>query len=701
MQDIKTDILWRVYLVYLVMLAFGAAIILRVIYIQVIEGGELHEKAQKQTLQYFDVEAERGDIYACDGSLLATSVPIFDIRMDVASPLISKAYFQKNVDGLAGELSKLFGDKPKSEYKRKLVQERNQKNRYYLVKRDVTYDQLEKIKTMPIFKRGKNKGGLIIVPKSKRQKPFDTMAGRIIGYQNQESGRYVGIEGAYNEELGGKQGKQLMRKINNGDWVPVGDEGEIVPESGKDLITTLDVNLQDVAESSLSKHLADHHAEWGCAILMEVETGAIKAIANLERNKNSDGYTEVYNYAIGWSMEPGSTFKLASMIALFEDGLDNLDDTIDIGKGIANYSGLKVQDVHKIRDGKVSIREVFEQSSNVGVSKLVTERFSKKPQKYIDRLYDMSLNEKNEIELQGEPQPNIKDTKSKYWWKGSLPFMSYGYEIQLTPLQILTFYNAVANDGKMVRPMFVQEIWKSGRCIDRFSPKVINSSICSRSSLKKAREILEGVVLRGTADMLNKSVYKIAGKTGTAQIASQKGYDKSNYNSSFVGYFPADKPKYSCIVVISRPSVGGYYASTVAVPVFKDIADRVYASHVEIQNHEECKPEQIVYPTYALGPLEEMEMIYDELEIPMVEYDLDSGWAISMKSDSLVTFQARSIKKEIIPNVKGMGAKDAVFVLESLGLKVFLEGKGFVKQQSLQPGLKVIKGSQIYLKLNV
>jgi len=701
MQDIKTDILWRVYLVYLVMLVFGAAIILKVMYIQVIEGGELHEKAQKQTLQYFDIEAERGDIYASDGSLLATSVPIFDIRMDVASPLISKAYFQKNVDGLAGELSKLFGDKPKSEYKRKLVQERNEKNRYYLVKREVTYDQLEKIKTMPIFKRGKNKGGLIIVPKSKRQKPFGTMAGRIIGYENQESGKYVGIEGAYNKELGGKQGKQLMRKINNGDWVPVGDEGEIVPESGKDLITTIDVNLQDVAESSLSSHLAEHNAEWGCAILMEVETGAIKAIANLERRKDGDGYSEMYNYAIGHSMEPGSTFKLASMIALFEDGLDNLDDTIDIGKGIANYWGLKVQDVHKIRDGKVTIREVFEQSSNVGVSKLVTERFSKKPQKYIDRLYDMSLNEKNEIELEGEPEPNIKDTKSKYWWKGSLPFMSYGYETQLTPLQILTFYNAVANDGKMVRPMFVQEIWKSGRCIDRFSPKVINSSICSRSSLKKAREILEGVVQRGTADMLKKSVYKIAGKTGTAQIASGKGYDKSNYNSSFVGYFPAENPKYSCIVVISRPSAGGYYASTVAVPVFKDIADRVYASHVEIQNHEEEKADKIVYPTYALGPLEEMEMIYDELEIPMVEYDLDSGWAISMKSDSLVTLQARSIKKEIIPNVKGMGAKDAVYVLESLGLKVFLEGKGFVKQQSLQPGSKVIKGSQIYLKLNV
>lgn len=701
MKDVRTDILWRVYLIYLVMLIFGAAIILRVTYIQIIEGAQLHDKANKQTLQYFDVEAERGDIYASDGSLLATSVPIFDIRMDVASPLISKTYFSKNVDALARELSKLFGDKPGSEYKRKLVEERKQKNRYYLLKRDVTYDQLEKVKAMPIFKRGKYKGGLIVVPRSRRQKPFGTMASRIIGYRNEESGRYVGIEGAYDEELGGKTGKQLMRKINNGDWIPVSDEDEIVPESGKDIVTTIDVNLQDVAETSLYKHLSEHEAEWGCAILMEVETGAIKAMANLERDKDGQGYSETYNYAIGWSMEPGSTFKLASMIALLEDGLDNLDDTIDIGKGITHYSGLKVQDVHKIRDGKVSIREVFEQSSNVGVSKLVTAEYAEKPQKYINRLYDMSLNEKTGIELKGEPEPKIKGTKSPEWWKGSLPFMSYGYEIQMTPLQILTFYNAIANNGKMVRPMFVKEIWKSGRRAETLSTKVINSSICSRSSVKKAKELLEGVVQRGTAEILNKSVYKVAGKTGTAQIASKKGYDKSNYNSSFVGYFPADNPKYSCIVVISRPSAGGYYASTVTVPVFKDIADRVYATHTEIQNHEEKIAQKITYPTFASGPLDEMEMIYDELEIPMARNKVKTEWAIAMKSDSLVKLEAKTLKKDVIPNVKGLGAKDAVFVLESLGLKVYLTGKGFVKEQSLQPGSKIIKGNQIYLKLTV
>ncbi len=439
MQNVRTDILWRVYLVYLVMLIFGVAIILKVIYIQTIERGKLMEKAEKQSLQYFDIEAVRGNICDINGNLLVTSVPIFDVRMDVASPLISKGLFIKKVDALSTSLSRLFGDKPPAEYKRNLVRERNQNNRYYLVKRDVNYDQLQKIKSFPIFERGKNKGGLIIVNKSKREKPFGSLADRTLGYEKRDEGISVGIEGAYTKYLGGRNGKQLMRRINNGDWIPVPDKDEIEPDNGDDVITTIDVNLQDVAETSLKSVLQKYSAEWGCAVLMEVETGEVRAIANLTRDKKTGDYSEELNYAIGWSIEPGSTFKLPSMIAMFEDGLKNLDDTIDIGKGITTYSGLKIQDIHPIRDGKVSIREVFEASSNVGVSKLVTGMYSKKPQKYIDRLNDMSLNEKTGIDLSGEPDPFIKNTKHPSWSKVSLPFMSIGYEVKLTPLQILTF----------------------------------------------------------------------------------------------------------------------------------------------------------------------------------------------------------------------------------------------------------------------
>lgn len=699
MEEVKKDILKRIYLVYFVMLVFGTAILIKVIYIQTIERGSLLAKSKKQTLQYFDVEAVRGNICDANGNLLVTSVPIFDIRMDVASPLISKQYFQNHVGGLASALSKLFGDKSASAYKNDLARERGEKNRYYLVKKDVTYDQLQKIKTFPIFNRGKNKGGLIIVNKSKREYPFGSLAIRTLGYEKKEDTIGVGIEGAYTEYLGGTNGKQLRRRINNGDWIPVSDKDEIEPDNGDDVISTIDVNLQDVAESSLYHHLEYHDAEWGCAVLMEVETGEIKAISNLTRNKNGTGYRETYNYALGWSFEPGSTFKLPSMIAMFEDGLDDLDDTLDIGKGVTSYYGLKIRDIHTIRDGKVSIREIFEASSNVGVSKLVTKMYEKKPQKYIDRICDMSLNEKLDIELLGEGNPFIKNTKHPEWSKVTLPFMSIGYEVKLTPLQILTFYNAVANDGKMVKPKFVKEIQRSGRTIKTFKTEVINSSIASRSSIKKAKELLEGVVKRGTAITLNKSVYKIAGKTGTAQIAG-KGYDKSNYNASFVGYFPADDPKYSCIVVVSRPQ-GAYYASAVAVPVFQDISDKVYATNISLQKHQEDKNEKITYPIHATGLLAELEMIYDKLDIPLDDDQTDSEWALSVKSDSIVKLEKKTIKEGMVPSVKGMGAKDAVFILESMGLKVSLSGRGFVREQSIPPGSKVVKGSQINLKLEV
>ena len=683
------------------MLIFGVAIIAKVAYIQLAEGNKLLEKAQKQSLKYFNVESVRGNICASDGSLLATSVPIFDIRMDVASPLISKAYFQNHVDALSRELARLFGDKSKKAYKDKLLRERRKGNRYYLVKRNVTYEQLKKLRNFPIFERGKYKGGLIIIPKTRRQKPFGLLAQRTIGYVNSNEDLFVGVEGAYDEYLAGKDGTQLRRRINNGDWVPVFNENEVEPEDGKDIITTIDLNVQDVAESALYNHLIEHQADWGCAILMEVETGEIKAIANLTKDKKTNTYKELYNHAVGTSIEPGSTFKLASMIALFEEGIDNLEDTISIGNGYAVYHGLTIQDVHGIRDGRVSIKEIFEKSSNVGVSKLVYNTFSSQPQKYIDRLYDMSIQNKNEITIPGEGEPFIKNTKSSTWSKVSLPFMSIGYELRMTPMQLLTFYNAVANNGKMVKPMIVKELRQADKTLESYNPEVINKAICSQSSIEKAHIILEGVVENGTAKSLSKSVYKIAGKTGTAQIAGNSGYNKRDYNASFVGYFPADNPKYSCIVVVSRPSTGRYYASSVAVPVFKEIADKVYATNLKIHQHDETKPDSPAYPVYATGYQEELEQIYQTLNIPLDSMSTNAEWAIALKADSAVRLDTRIIKEGMVPNVKGMGAKDAIYILENLGLKVRLSGRGFVRQQSLTPGSRVKKGNQITLTLRV
>ncbi|MBN2173237.1 MAG: transpeptidase family protein [Bacteroidales bacterium] len=703
-KNVKSDILWRVFLVYMGMFLFGLAIIVKIIYIQLAQGRQLLDKAEVQSLEYFNVEAVRGNICAADGSLLATSVPIFDLRMDVASPLISNAYFQNHVDELARKLAGLFKNKSSWEFKKELLSERKKGNRYFLLKRDVTYEQLKLVRNFPILDRGKYKGGLIIIPKTKRQKPYGMLAERTIGYENREEDLFVGMEGAYADYLGGKNGKQLRRKINNGDWVPVFDENEIEPENGKDIITTIDLNLQDVAESSLYNHLVEHQAEWGCALLMEVETGEVKAIANLTRDPKTGTYKELYNYAVGWSIEPGSTFKLPSMIALFEEGLDNLEDTIDIGKGYAVYSGLTIQDVHGIRDGRVSIREVFEKSSNAGVSRLVYEKFKDHPQKFIDQLYDMSLNEKTGVDIPGEGEPLIKNTKNKSWSAVSLPFMSIGYELRLTPLQILTFYNAVANDGRMVKPIFVKGIWESGKQVEEFKTEVINKSICSDKSIEKAKKLLEGVVQDGTATSLKNSVYKIAGKTGTAQIAAQNlGYDKRNYNASFVGYFPANNPKFSCIVVVSKPSTGRYYASSVAVPVFKEIADKVYATNLDIQQNQEIemKGHRVAYPIYATGYLEELRHIYESLDIPLDTASTNAEWAIALKADSAVRLDARIIHEGLVPNVKGMGARDAVYVLENLGLSVKIKGRGFVKEQSIEAGTRIKKGIQITLVLAV
>ncbi len=701
MKNVKTDILWRVYLIYMLMLVFGLVIIVKVVYIQLIQGSDLMLKSQKQTLQYFNVEAVRGNICAEDGSLLATSVPIFDLRMDAASPNISSTYFRNHVGELAQKLSGLFGDKSATQYKNNLIRARKEGNRYYLVRRNVDYEQLKKVREYPIFDRGKNKGGLITVPKTIRQKPFGMLAERTIGYVKDTL--FVGVEGAFRHSLGGINGKQLMRKINNGDWMPVYDEDAVDPEDGADVITTINLNDQDIAEATLYKHLVENNAEWGCAVIMEVKTGQIKAIANLTRDEETGTYGEDYNYAVGTRIEPGSTFKLPSLIALFEDGLDNLEDTVDIGKGYVVFSGLTIRDIHPIRDGRVSIKEIFEKSSNVGVSTLIYNKYSGDPQKYIDHLYGMSLNLKDGIDIPGEAEPYIKNTKDPSWSKVSLPFMSIGYELKITPLQLLTFYNAVANDGVMVKPMFVKEIREGGRSVEKFDREIINRSICSKSSIKKAHEILEGVVTDGTAEILKNSAYKIAGKTGTAQIASRnKGYNKVNYNASFVGYFPADDPKYSIIIVISNPSSGRYYASSVAVPAFKEIADKVYATNLGIQKNEKSEQESnSIYPAYVAGYQEDFTRIYESLDIPVESSSTKSEWAYVSRPDSTIRFDARIIREGQVPNVRGMGAKDAIYVLENLGLKVIINGRGHVKEQSIPPGSALVKGSQISLRLAV
>ncbi|MDY0076731.1 MAG: penicillin-binding protein [Bacteroidales bacterium] len=703
-MDEKKDILWRVYLLYVAMLIFGLAIVFRIGWIQLTKGEQLRAQAQKQELKFFSVQALRGNVLSDDGALLATSVPVFEVRLDIASTLIDQPFFDSKVDSLAFLLSELFKNKSKAAYLHDLKTARKQGNRYFLLHSRATFSQVKKLRSFPILKRGKYRGGLILIPHDKREKPFRELASRTIGYENESEDLFVGIEGAYHQELKGIDGKQLKRRINNGDWKPMFDDNEVEPQNGKDVVTTIDINIQDVAEDALRRNLIENNAEEGCAVLMEVATGKIKAIANLSWDKASGAYREKYNYALAESVEPGSTFKLASMMALLEDDKVKLSDTIDIGRsGYTVYFNRTMRDVYPIRDGRITVREAFEKSSNVAVSRLVYEAYKENPAKFVERLYGMSLNKPLGLEIAGEGKPYIKHPSDKKNWYGTtLPWMSIGYELSMTPLQILTFYNAVANDGKMVKPIFVEEIRQGVNVVKHFETTLINKSIASRSTIDSVKSLMEGVVQNGTARYLKSSSFTIAGKTGTAQIATGKtGYNKTNYTASFVGYFPASNPKYSCIVVVSNPSSGKIYGGAVSAPVFKEIADKIYATRLNIHDETKDKPLETSILAITGVPLfhEDATNLYHALEVPFHNTSTGAIW-LNAKADSLgLALQSINYRENLIPNLRGMNARDAVFLLENMGMKVQLSGHGQVAWQSINAGNTPVKGQMIELKL--
>ncbi len=706
-MSLKKEIVWRVGVIYIVMLAFAILIIGKILYLQLIEGGRWKEQAQTLTLKDITIESNRGDILAAVGRLLASSVPYYEIRMDTRSTGMDDHTFNSNIDSLAYKLSELFGDKSAAQYKNELVTARRNGERFHLIKRRVNYNQLKELKKFPIFRLGQYKGGFIAMQTNLRIQPHVSLASRTIGYTTKgEGGNVVGIEGAFDEELKGVEGVRLMQRLNGNVWMPVHDGNEVEPKDGMDIVTTIDVDLQDVAESALLRQLIRHEALHGTAVLMEVSTGEIKAIANLQRNSKGE-YKESYNYAIGESRAPGSTFKLASIIALLEDGYVDLDDTVNTGDGKVVYYDKPITDTKIGGHGIITVKEVFEVSSNVGMSRLITKYYTGKEEKFINRLYSMNLNNRLGIPIKGEGEPQIKYPGDKLWSGVTLPQMSIGYEVRLTPMQMLTFYNAIANDGKMVKPKFVKGFMYHGDVVKTFETEVLKQSICSRSTLRKVKIMLEGVVERGTATNLRNTNYKIAGKTGTAQIANKEsGYsDKSkiSYQASFVGYFPADNPKYSCVVVVNAPSRNVYYGNLVAGPVFKEISDKVYATNFEMHESLNLTRQQDgenKIPYTKNSHKEELKYALTDLGIEVDDREVVTDWVLTTKLDSCIKLRNRTIEENLMPNVKGMGAKDALFILENLGLSVELKGRGTILNQSVRPGTRISKGDLVELEMS-
>ncbi|WP_316806914.1 penicillin-binding protein [Pedobacter agri] len=698
-MNIRANILLRVYLAFGLIVLFALAVFLRLGQVQFVQGKKWKAMADSLSTRYVNVEATRGNIYSNDGSLLATSVPEYELRMDMfAGGIADDKVFNEKVDSLGIKLAQIFQDKSAKDYARYLRKGRQDSARYLLIHRKVGYSDLKTIRTFPLYNIGKFSGGLIAVQQNKRILPFQALAARTIGYKNENVANGVGLEGAYKEYINGETGKRLMQRIAGGVYIPVNEEAEVAPKDGADIISTIDVNMQDLAQSALEKQLIKYDADHGAVIVMEVATGEIRAVANF--SKVEEGvYKEKFNYAIAGNQDPGSTFKLASYMALLEDEL--IDTNLMVGTGNYKIPGHMIKDSHG-SIGVVTVKKAFEQSSNAAIAYLINSKYGANPRKFTDHLYDWHLNEKLELQIPGEAKPVIKNPSNKSWGKMTLPQMAYGYEMQLTPLKMLSFYNAVANNGRYVAPIFVKEIRRLGNPIEQFKARVINDKICSDVTLSKIRSMLEGVVTEGSGKQyVHNPLYKIAGKTGTAQVAdANKGYRaKKQYQASFVGYFPAEKPKYSMIVVINDPK-GGYYGALVSGPVFREVADRIYASDMQMYND---VPTRLVgntgNPPTKAGQSKATQKVYKAFGFKPLFASKSEYYNIVDTSAGEV-FQENTERKGVMPNVSGMGLKDALYLLGNAGLKTKVIGSGKVTSQSIAAGTRVGKGLGVQIELN-
>ncbi len=699
-MEIKKDILWRAYLCFIGMGVFAVAILGKVFFIQQVEGDKWRSLADSLHTSFMDLDADRGTIYSEEGRMLSTSIPYFDLRIDFKADGLQdpkKSIFKDNIDSLSYYLANLFRDRTAAQYKKMLTEGFKDKDRYFLLKRDIRFDEYQAVRNFPMFRLGRNKGGLIAETKNKRINPFKLLANRTIGLAR-ENAQNVGLERTYDSSLSGVTGKRLMRRIAGGTYMPV--EGyDIEPENGKDIITTLDVNMQDIAENALMKMMVQNEAQHGTCILMEVKTGKIKAIANLGRQKDGS-YWEDMNYALMVG-EPGSTFKLATMIAVMEDGYANANTLVDLNYGRWPINRRVVYDSEPHHLTTVSVKRAFERSSNVGMAKLAYQYYYKKPNEFAGHLKKLHLDQRTGIDLVGEGRPNIPTTASKHWSAVTLPWMAFGYNVLQSPLQTAMLYNAVANNGKMMKPYLVNSIMEFGQPVRQFEPVVLNDSICSARTLAQLRDMLEGVVLNGTAAKLQTPYYRFAGKTGTALVANgNRGYADKIYQSSFAGYFPADDPQYTCVVVIkNKPHAAKFYGGTVAGPVFREVADKLYALAIQKPRSLEGNTSLDTLMAMKGGKGSEWRSVARTLNLPFEGSLTASNWVNADIRNNKLAFSPVKTNPGVVPDVKGMGLKDALYLLENAGLRVVIKGAGKVNTQSIQGGSPVGKEQTIVIEL--
>ena len=709
-MEVKRDILWRVYLSFLGIAVLSIFIIGKAFYIQRFQGSYWKSMSDSLHQRIEGLDAERGTIYSEDGQMLSTSIPTFDIYMDMEADGLREKNgkrFKENIDSFSISLANYFGDKTTSEYRRDLQQAYKKNDRYFLIRKKLLFEDYKAFREFPLARLGRNKSGVIVEVDSKRLTPFQLLANRTVGLSRDyvaSNGKIkkmnVGLEKSYDSFLTGQKGQRLVRFIAGGVAVPV--EGyQVEPENGKDVVTTLDVNIQDITESALMKMMLQSESQYGTAIVMETKTGKLKAIANLGRQKDGS-YWEDDNYALRVT-EPGSTIKLLTLLSVLEKGTSSLTDLVEVGsQGQMQVGPRVVNDAERAPKPVLTVEECFAHSSNVGMSKVAYKAFAGNPREFREYIHRYHLDIPSEIDLKDVPKPRLAPLENKNGGLMNMITMSFGYAIQVSPLNTLTLYNAIANDGKMVKPYLVSGISVDGNEIKQFLPTVLDEKICKPEVVKEAQKCMRAVVEIGTGKPAFKDMpFAVAGKTGTAHVADGNiKYNDGVYQATFVGYFPAEQPQYTCIVVVrTKPHAFLHYGGQVAAPVFREIATKLYAMYVEKNSAPNYVTTKDSTGYFYAGYTRDIKNVLSKMDVGYSDSAMQNNWSSVYAKNARPVVKGANVQGKFMPNVKGMGLKDALYLLENSGIKVVVKGRGKIVSQSIPPGTPLTRGFTVLVEL--